>query len=511
MTRVDAETANSGQEAAILTSEAVEFLHLLQARFAPCRQELLVERDRRQRRYDLGQALHSLPEIEHSGKSDWAVEPPLSDQAPGQVMLACPPASELMSRDVSAGAVTLIADFDDCLSPTWPNCLESHASLQKALNRAAAPAGVVSVRPRNLSLEEKHFPAGGTPISASLFDFGLSIFHIARTLPARLTVAHFSLAKLESRQEARWWADVFRFAEQHLKIPQGFIRVMVAIDTISAASEMEEIVFELRDNVTALECSPVSYLASFVRSFRAHGESLLPQRSDISMNQPFLQAYRELLVHTCLRHKVRAISSSLQQFRTQDMGTKDEREQARVSLEIQHEIELGFDGICVTDPDLLPVALSTFRKTKKRHRANGPHVGKCHITARDLISPSLGKITMTALKENVESALVYLEGWLAGQESALGARGLNSMASAELCRAQLWQWLRHSARLTGGHRVSRYVIECLIRDSLAGIENRVGGAEFAASRFPVAAEVLLSSCTDDFDSPLALRAYAHLC
>jgi malate synthase len=509
MARVDAETANSGQEAAILTSEAVEFLHLLQSHFAPCRRRLLAERDQRQRRYDLDPAPHSLPKIVHSGETEWAVKPPLADQALEQVMLACPPASELMSRGVSAGAVTLIADFDDCLSPTWPNCLESHASLQDALNRGAAAAGVVAVRPRNLSLEEKHFPVDGIPISASLFDLGLSIFHIARTLPARPTVAHFSLAKLESRQEARLWADIFRFTEQHLEIPQGFLRVTVAIDTISAASEMEEIVFELRDYVTALECSPVSYLASFVRSFRAHGESLLPQRSDISMNQPFLQAYRELLVHTCLRHKVRAISSSVQQFRTQVTGAKDEREQARIALEIQHEIELGFDGICVADPDLVPVVLATFRKTKKRHHATGPHTGKCHITARDLISPSLGKITMTALKENVESALLYLEGWLAG--SAFGARGFNSMASAELCRAQLWQWLRYSARLTGGHRVSRYVIECLIRDSLAGIENRVGGAEFAASRFPVAAEVLLSSCTDDFDSPLALRAYAHLC
>jgi malate synthase len=505
---VDAELANSGQEEGILTSEAVEFLCLLQSRFAASREELLVERGRRQRRYDLGQAPHSLPEIKHSGESGWAVRPPLADQALGEIMLACPPASNLMARSASAGAVTFIADFDDCLSPTWPNCLESHASLQKALDKAGDSAGVVSVRPRNLSLEEKHFPVGGAMISASLFDFGLSVFHMARTLPARAGVAHFSLAKLESRQEARWWADVFRFAEQHLEIPQGLIRVMVSIDTISAASEMEEIVFELRDYVTALECSPVSYLASFVRSFRAHGESLLPQRSDISMNQPFLQAYRELLVHTCLKHRIRAISSSVQQLRTQGMKTRDERERTNLSLEFQHEIELGFDGICVCDPDLVPVALSAFSKTKKRPRATG-HVGKCHITARDLVAPSLGRVTMAALKENVESALIYLEGWLAGQGSAWG--GLNSMASAELCRAQLWQWLRHSARLTGGHRVSRYVIECLIRDSLAGIENRVGGTEFAASRFPVAAEVLLSSCTDDFDSPLALRAYAHLC
>ena len=193
MAQVNAELATSGQEGEILTSKAVEFLCLLQSRFAPCRQELLAERGRRQRRYDLGKAPHSLPDIEHAGENGWAVKPSLADQALGQIMLACPPASELMARGVNADAVTLIADFDDCLSPTWPNCLESHASLQKALDRAATSAGFVSVRPRNLSLEEKHFSVGGAPISASLFDFGLSIFHLASTLAARPAVAHFSL------------------------------------------------------------------------------------------------------------------------------------------------------------------------------------------------------------------------------------------------------------------------------------------------------------------------------
>ncbi len=519
MTRVDAETAYPGRHDGLLTEEAVRFLCSLQSHFAPCRQELLVERDWRQRKYDLGEAPNPQSRKEPPGETGWAVRPALEGQVFGQIMVACAPESELLSRGTSTNAVVLIADFDDCLSPTWSNCLEGHAGVLTALDRIAAPgdhqsrreAAAISVRPRNLSLEEKHFQACGASISASLFDFGLNIFHVARTMPIRPTMTHFSLAKLESRQEARLWADIFRFTEQQLGIPQGFIRVMVAIDTISAASEMEEILFELREYVTALECSPVSYLASFVHSFRAHGESLLPQRSDISMNQPFLQAYRELLVHTCLKHKVHAVSSGLQQFRIHGDVRRDEREQAKVSLEIQHEIELGFDGICLSDPGLIPVALSTFAQTTRRHNSTRSAVGKCHVTARDLISPSVGRITMTALKENVESALVYLEAWLAGRGSALSVTGLKSMASAELCRAQLWQWLRHSARLTGGHRVSRYVIECLIRDSLASVETRVGGTEFAASRFPTAAELLLSCCTDDFDSPLALRAYSHLC
>ena len=519
MTRVDAETAYPGRQDGLLTADAVRFLCSLQSHFASCRQELLMERERRQRKYDLGQAPNPQPRKEPLGETAWAVRPPLAGQVFGPIMVACGPESEVLSHGASTDAVVLIADFDDCLSPTWTNCLKGHANVLTALDRTFAPGdhqsrrepAAISVRPRNLSLEEKHFLACGVSISASLFDFGLSIFHVARTMPIRPKMAHFSLAKLESRQEARLWADIFRFTEQQLGIPQGFIRVMVAVDTISAASEMEEILFELRDHVTALECSPLNYLASFVRSFRAHGESLLPQRSDISMNQPFLQAYRELLVHTCLKHKVSAVSSGLQQFRIQGDARRDEREQASVSLEIQHEIELGFDGICLSDPGLIPVALSTFSQTTRRRRSTGSAVGKCHVTARDLISPSVGRITMMALKENVESALVYLEAWLAGRGSALSVTGLKSMASAELCRAQLWQWLRHSARLTGGHRVSRYVIECLIRDSLANVETRVGGTEFAASSFPTAAEVLLSCCTDDFDSPLALRAYAHLC
>jgi malate synthase len=183
----------------------------------------------------------------------------------------------------------------------------------------------------------------------------------------------------------------------------------------------------------------------------------------------------------------------------------------RKSPDIRHEIELGFDGICVTDPELIPVGLSAFEQARKRRSPMGEATGQCHITPRDLISPSFGRITMIALKENVESALEYLEAWLGGRGSARLASGIRNMASAELCRAQLWQWIRHSARLSCGRRVSRYVVECLIRDSLASIELRIGEAEFAASKFFTAAELLLSSCTDGSDSSLPNRAYAHLC
>jgi malate synthase len=508
------EEARLSTEESILSTEAVDLLCALQRRFCSCRQQLLTERDRRQREFDLGNISDPLHRVSLSTEIDRAIRPLPSDPGFGQVMLAGPPEREVLSRGLGSGASLFIADFDDCLSPTWANCLESHASLRAAYDTLALknPAGelaALSVRPRNWSLEEKHFLVDGRPISAALFDFGLCMFYIAGTMAEGLVAAHFSLSKLESHREARMWADIFRFTEQYLTLPKGSIRVMVTIDTVSAASEMDAILCELREYATALECSPLSYLSSFVRSFRVHHESLLPQRSDINLNLPFLQAYQELLVHTCRKHEVGAISSSLQLVR--DDMRKATREQGRESLDVRHEIELGFDGICVTDAGLVPVALSAFEQTRKRRVPIGAAAGQCHITARDLISPSFGKITMMALKENVESALEYLEGWLAGHGSARLASGIRNMASAELCRAQLRQWIRHSARLSCGRRVSRYVVECLIRDSLASIELRIGEAEFAASKFFTAAELLLSSCTDGNDSSLPIRAYAHIC
>jgi malate synthase len=497
------EAAQPSTEESILTMEAAEFLCALQRRFGSRRQELLTERHGRQREFDLGHIPEPLPKVGTIGD---IVRPIRSDLAFGQVMLAGAPEGEVLSRGLNSGASLFIADFDDCLSPTWKNCLESHASLRRAYDRTdvlamkdlAGELAAISVRPRNLSLEEKHFLVDGRPISASLFDFGLSIFYIACALQARPISAHYSLSKLESHREARLWGEIFRYTEQYLNIPRGSIRVMVTVDTVSAASEMDEILYELREYATALECSPVSYLSSFVKTFRFRRESLLPQRSDIHLKQPFLQAYQELLIHCCRKHDVRAISSSPQL-------------RSRTSLDIRHEIELGFDGICIADAAFVPIALSAFKEKTRGRSWTRRDVGHCHITSRDLFSPSFGSITMMALRENVESALEYLEAWLAGRGSARLASGIRDMASAELCRAQLWQWIRHSARLTCGRRVSRYVVECLIRDSLASIELRVGEAAFAASKFFMAAELLLSSCTDDCDSSLPVRAYAHLC
>jgi malate synthase len=484
-------TAEPRTKECLLSQEAVEFLRDLHDRFEPRRQELLLEREGRQRQFDLGYLPDFLPGADPVQKRQWTIRTLSSDLAHRQVTLSGPPNREALLRGFDSGANVLIADFDDQLSPTWANCLEGHTCLGEISEGLGGKPAVVFVRPRNWSLEEKHFLVRETPISASLFDFGLSIFHGS--------CARFSLPKLETHQEGRLWGDIFQFAEERLAMPRGTIRVILSIETISAAFEMEELLYELRDYAVALECSPTNYLSSFARTFRANSESLLPQRNDITMNQPFLHALQELLVHTCHKHGIHAISSWLPQLRVR----------GSVCLNMRHEVARGFDGISVSNAELVPVARTAFAEAAKESPSMGPLERQCYITSGALISRVHGKITMVALKENVELALENLEAWLSGGSLERPNR-LGSMATVELCRSQLWQWIRHSARLTCGRRVTRYLIECFVRDLLVTIEHRIGEVEFATSKFRLAADLLLSSCTDGFGSPLVFRAYDRL-
>jgi malate synthase len=517
LVRHHTKTARLWTEENILDPQAIEFLTALQRRFTFDRRELLAARERRQKQFDLGHIPEPAVNNDHHGVKTPGTGPSGSDCGLGRVLLAVPPKRDALSRGMASGASVLTADFEDCLSPTWKSCLESHASLREALDHSVSFRGkgfdrngvVISVRPRSWSREEKQFLVAGTPISASLFDFGLTIFYLACGMRQRPTRALFSLSQLESSYEARVWAEVFHFTEKYLKLPHGFIRAIVAIDTISAAPEMEEILSELRDYAVALESSPLNYVSSFIRSFRVHGEYVLPQRSDITANLPFLQAYRDLLVHTCRKHGVYAIGGYLDKHCSQ-YGANDKLESRYAPLDLENEINLGFDGICVFEPKLVPVLLSAFKRRTKVQPFLGSGTKECYITTRDLVSPPFGKITMTAIRENVEVALEYLEVGLSECRSARLASGMKNMASAELCRAQLSQWIRHSARLNCGRRVSQYVVECMVRDCLASIERRIGDVEFASSRFGMAADLLLQSCTDSLNSSLAYHVYAYI-
>ncbi len=513
-----------GIEESILSSQAVKFLYALHDRFAPRRTDLLTARLWRQRQFDRGHFPEFLPGKDHRHHAEWTVAPIAGDLLNQKVIVTGAPGGEPLAHGLRSGAGVFVADFDDCSSPVWMNCLQEQANLREANGRhlvrqagegfSTVRSPVLFLRPRNWLLEEKHFSLNGTPISASLFDFGLYFFHNAATLLAGGSAPCFSLPKLEGHLEARLWNDIFSFSEEHLGIPHGSIRTIVTIETLPAAFEMEEILFELRDYAFALGCSPSNYLSSYVQALRAHREYLLPQCNDLSMEQPFLHAYQELLVHTCHKRGAHAIGACHPQLPVYDHSRRNQWARTAARVNAMHEVEMGFDGTSVSDPDLVSGVVAAIAEQIKDHRpieAKNDHLKRqCYISASDLISRARGQITTAAVKENVEVALGHLEAWLSGQAAIDRGTRAGSMATAELCRAQLWQWIRHSARLAAGHKVDKSLVECLIRDFSAAAAGRLGEIEFAASRFSAAGEILLDACMGDFESPLTISAYAHV-
>jgi malate synthase len=517
MAGLRAEAGQRGIEEAILSAPAVEFLHALHRRFAARREDLLIERLERQRQFDRGQFPELLWDNGPESAAEWTVAPIPGNLAEERVMVTGAP-REALSFALQAGGGAFVADFDDCSSPVWANCLKEQASLCEANSRLLLPrsAGahspsepaVLFLRPRNWLLEEKHFPVDGAPISAALFDFGLYFFHNAATLLTSGRVPCFSLPKLEGHMEARLWNDIFAFSEMHLGIPHGSIRAVITIETLSAAFAMEEILFELRDYAFALGCSPSNYLSSYVQALRAHGAYLLPQCNDLSMHQPFLHAYRELLVHTCHKRGAYAIGDCHPQFPIYDRSRGGQRARTAACLNAIHEVEMGFDGTSVGRADLVPSVIAAIAKQTRDHRPlQEPSKRQCYISSTDLIARARGQITTAAIEENVEVALGQIAAWLSGAAATHPGRA-GSMATAELCRAQLWQWIHHSARLAPGAKVDRRLVERLIRDLSAARAGRLSAADFA--QFSAAGDILLDACTGDFESPLAMRAYAHV-
>jgi malate synthase len=517
MTCSDVEVDQQAAEECLLTREAIGFITALHHNFEARRQECLTQRKGRQREFDLGHLADFLDLKGDLGEREWTVTPLPPELRDQRVVVAGPPDWDSLSRGLNAGADALVADFDDRSSPTWANCLKYHDNLRKFAGTMEAHTAddrirnrtILFVRPRNWSLEEKHFLVKGSPISASLFDFGLYFFQNAYTLLGSRTAPYFSLPRLESRLEARLWKDIFRFAEEQLEISRGSIRVNITIETVPAVSEIEEILFELRYYAAALECSPSNYIASLAKSCRAYREALLPQRNDITMNQPFLRAYQELLIHTCHKRGVSALSTGLPLFIAPNDPSRNPWVRSSPLPHAQCEIEMGFDGICVADIDLVPAALSAFEE-----RIKAPQTGltksQCYISSADLLSRAYGQVTMASLRENVESTLHYLDAWLTGNGSIRIGNRMENMANVELYRAQLWQWMRYSVRLACGRKVDRNLVECLVRDQLAAQECRIGEADYSASKFPLAAKLLLDACSDGLDSPLAVHAYVYL-
>jgi malate synthase len=499
-------------ETTVLTPEASAFLNRLSRSFEARRQELLARRRTRQQQIDAGQLPDFLPETAQIRSQEWRVAPIPHDLLDRRVEITGPVDRKMIINALNSGANVFMADFEDSNSPTWQNNLEGQANLRDAVEGAISfisPEGkryqlnphvaTLMVRPRGWHLEERHFEVDGKPISASLFDFGLYFFHNAKRLIEKGTGPYFYLPKMESHLEARLWNDAFKFAQDDLGIPGGTIRATVLIETILAAFEMDEILYELREHSAGLNCGRWDYIFSFIKKFRNRPDFVLPDRAIVTMDKHFLKSYVELLIQTCHRRGIHAMGGMAAQIPIKSDLEANEKALEKVRADKLREVLAGHDGTWVAHPGLVPIAKTIFDQHMKEPNQISRKRDNVHVTAKDLLAVTEGKITEEGLRWNIDVGLQYLESWLRGSGCVPLYNLMEDAATAEICRAQVWQWVRHGAKLSDGRPVTAELVRAMIAEQ----KNKLKG-----SRMAEAAEIFERMMTSpDFEEFLTLVAY----
>ena len=487
MNNVTTTTAPSQSvESQVLTPAAREFLFELSRNFEKRRQELLAKRQVRQKEIDAGKLPDFLPETAEIRNSEWKVAPIPKDLLDRRVEITGPVDRKMIINALNSGANVFMADFEDSNSPTWQNNIEGQANLFDAVRRNitfASPEGknyqlnekvaTLLVRPRGWHLNERHFQVDGAPISASLFDFGLYFFHNAKELMRRGTGPYFYLPKMESHLEARLWNDVFNFAQDRLGIPRGSIRATVLIETILAAFEMDEILYELREHSSGLNCGRWVYIFSFIKKFRNRPDFVLPDRSSVTMEKHFLKSYVERLIRICHRRGIHAMGGMAAQIPIRNDPAANEKAIEKVRQDKLREVHAGHDGTWVAHPGLVPIAKEIFDEHMKTPNQIGRTLPEVHITPKDLLTVPEGKITEEGLKWNIDVGLQYVESWLRANGCVPIYNLMEDAATAEICRAQVWQWVRHGAKITDDGRM---ITSDLVRSLIPEQKRKLQGA-----------------------------------
>ncbi|MEJ5232377.1 MAG: malate synthase A [Geminicoccaceae bacterium] len=510
----------------VLTPDALAFLADLERCFGGERRRLLALRAERQKRLDAGELPDFLPETAHIRAADWKVWPAPADLQDRRVEITGPVDRKMVINALNSGASCFMADFEDATTPTWANLIAGQINLMDAVRRTIAyddpqtgkayrlverPA-VLLVRPRGWHLPEAHVRIDGEPMSGALFDFGLFFFHNARELVARGSGPYFYLPKMESHLEARLWNAVFHHAQAQLGLPVGTIKATVLIETILATFELDEILWELREHCVGLNCGRWDYIFSYIKKLRAHPDRLLPDRALVTMTTPFMRAYSRLVIATCHRRGAHAMGGMAAQIPIRHDPAKNAAALERVRADKEREASDGHDGTWVAHPGLVPVAKEVFDRLMPGPNQIGSDKQRgFRASAAELLAPPPGPITEQGLRTNCSVAIGYVEAWLRG----IGCVPLNDLmedaATAEISRAQLWQWRRHGARLEDGRLVDMQLIRRTVEEELEKIAAEVGPERFAAGRYRDAARLLLELVEqDELVEFLTLPAYERV-
>jgi malate synthase len=511
----------------VLTTDALVFLGALHRAFNPRRLALVQARAARQAAIDAGEDPTFLSETQ-SVRDDleWRVAPIPADLQRRHIEITGPTDKKMLINALNSGADMFMADFEDANAPTWSNMLQGQRNLTEAIERVLRlqtpekeyklhdTVATLMVRPRGWHLEEKHLRVDGHGMSASLFDFGLYFFHNARRLLAKGTGPYFYLPKCESHLEARLWNDVFVFAQNHFGLPPGTIKATVLIETILAAFEMEEILYELRDHIAGLNAGRWDYIFSCIKKFRSRREILFPDRAQVTMTVPFMRAYTELLVRTCHKRGAHAMGGMAAFIPSRKDPAVNANALAKVREDKLRESKDGFDGTWIAHPDLVPTAREVFdaalgprNHQKERMRE------EVRVQASQLIDFKVpgGTITEAGVRNNVSVAIQYVEAWLRGNGAVAISNLMEDAATAEIARSQVWQWLHHGGILDDGRPVSHGLYRRILEDEVECIKRAWGSANVAKSRLAEAAllfdELVSADHLGDF---LTLPAYRHL-
>jgi malate synthase len=480
----------NGAQKTILSKDATAFLALLHRTFNSTRKALLERRVIRQRELDKGILPDFLPETKHiRDNATWKGAPPAPGLVDRRVEITGPTDRKMVVNALNSNVWTYMADFEDSSAPTWDNMINGQVNLYDAIRkqvdfkqgekeyklRTDRILPTLIARARGWHLEEKHFTVDGEPISGSLFDFGLYFFHNAEELVKRGTGPYFYLAKMESHLEARLWNDVFNLAQDYIGMPRGTIRGTVLIETITAAFEMDEIIYELRDHSSGLNCGRWDYIFSVIKKFRNNPNFVLPDRSAVTMTVPFMDAYVRLLIQTCHKRGVHAMGGMAAQIPIKDNKEANDVAMNNVRQDKLREVRAGHDGTWVAHPALASIASDVFNAYMPTPNQIYKRREEVHVTANDLLNMNMpGGITEEGIRKNLNIGLGYMEGWLRG----IGCVPINYLmedaATAEVSRSQLWQWCKHGVKTSEGRVVNKAYALRLLKEQANELASKAG-------------------------------------
>ena len=506
----------------ILTQDALEFVAALHREFEPRRQELLARRAERQQRFDAGEMPDFLPETASIRSAEWSIAAQPADLLDRRVEITGPTDRKMVINALNSGASTFMADFEDANCPTWANMIEGQLNLRDAVRRTIAleqggrsyrlneRTAVLIPRPRGWHLDEKHLAIDGAAASGAIFDFALYFFHNAKELRARGTGPYFYLPKMESYLEARLWNDIFKRAQDLLGIPQGTVRATALVETVLAAFEMDEILWELKEHSAGLNIGRWDYIFSCIKKFRSQRGFCLADRAQVTMTAPFMRAYALLLVKTCHRRGAPAMGGMAAQIPIKNDPAANAAAMEKVRQDKLREVTDGCDGTWVAHPALVPIAKAVFDEHMPQPNQYDRQRPDVRVSAADLLRFEPEKpITEAGLRNNISVGIQYLGAWLAGNGCVPVYNLMEDAATAEISRSQIWQWIRSDKGvLDDGRKVSKSLFGALLREELPKVRAALGDAAWQAGRYEQAADLFERITTDDeYVEFLTLPAY----